>query len=818
VRRGKHNLPLQSTPLVGRDQAISSLRQLLLAPEVRMLTLTGVGGCGKTRLALGLAASVVGAFSDGVWLVALAPLVDPLLVPEAIASVLGVRARSDRPMIDTLVSYLDERELLLLLDNCEHLVEACGSIADALLTQCQGVRLLATSRRPLHISGERAWRVPSLGVPGLDSLPSPDEVAQYPAPRLFAERARAVQSDFDVTAGNAAAVAAICDRLEGLPLAIELAAAWVRALGVEQILERLDNAFVLLVGGSQSSPTRHQTMRATMDWSSALLAVAERAVLRRLAVFAGGWTLEAAEAVCAGGDVALDQVLTLLVRLVDASVVQAEARNGRARYRLLEPVRQYAREHLAASGDLDSARRQHTAFFMSVAQQWEIDASGGGPGLQAALNAFEQDQDNLRAALRWCVEQGEAEHGLRLGKAQWTFWLARGLFTEGRAWLSQLVALPAAEEAPTLRAMGLTVSASLAYRQGSYATALGIYREVLPLLRQANDSWMLQHALADVGYLSLQQGDYRDARASFDEALAVAAAAGPNPDQALQLDNLGWLALVQADFPAARALSEQALSLARGCGDSWTAGYALVNLGYVALHDGELVSARRLLEEGAALQRQIGERVVLAHCLEALGQVATAQGQHQEARASLSECLRLRQDMGDPAGIADTLESIAALNAADMQPELGVVLAGAAAALRDGLGAAPTPMGQAALEQWLVPLRKTLGEDAIQHAWNAGRVMPIDRAVNLALAPSAAAKARRTRADPAPGEPDMVLTAREREVATLLAHGLTNRQIADRLVITERTVGAHIGHILDKLGFHSRHQIAVWASQHDLLD
>jgi predicted ATPase len=329
ARSGHHNLPTQASALVGRDQELARLCPLLLTAEGRIVTLTGVGGCGKTRLAVGVAYNLVGSFNDGVWFVPLAPLSDPLLVPQAVASVFGLREASDRSQLEGLVGYLARRQLLLVLDNCEHLVQTCAELADVLLQACPRLRLLATGREPLHISAEMAWRVPPLAIPELRSTIRPAELLRYPAVQLFVERARAVQSDFAVTPRSAPVVAAICRRLEGLPLAIELAAAWVRALGVEQILARLDDFPGLLVGGSRSAPSRQQTMQATLDWSYGLLAPHEQAVFRRLAVFVGGWSLEAAEVVCAGGEVEPQNVLPLVRRLVDTSLVQVEEQDCR---------------------------------------------------------------------------------------------------------------------------------------------------------------------------------------------------------------------------------------------------------------------------------------------------------------------------------------------------------------------------------------------------------------------------------------------------------------------------------------------------------
>jgi len=432
ARHIHHNLPTHASVLLGRDREVADLRRLLLSDDGRLVTLTGVGGCGKTRLALGVASGLVGSFKDGVWLVELAALTDPQLVQQSTAAVLGVRERSDRSLLDAPVALLARRQVLLVLDNCEHLVEMCAELADHLLQGCPGVRLLTTSREPLHIAGERAWRVRSLSIPEPHATVPPDELMRYAAAQLFVERAVAVQADFVVTARSAPLLTAICAQLEGLPLALELAAARVRALGLEQILERLDDAFGLLVGGNRLAPSRQQTMRAALDWSYGLVAPLEQIVFRRLAVFVGGWSLEAAEEVCSGSGVAPLEVLDLLTRLVDASLVQVDERDARARYRLLEPVRQYAQAQLEASGEFDAVRHQHATWFESFAERWQHDANVGGPRRQVAHAALEQERENLRAALRWCRDQGDAPMGFRLARAHWNLWVVQGALSEGR--------------------------------------------------------------------------------------------------------------------------------------------------------------------------------------------------------------------------------------------------------------------------------------------------------------------------------------------------------------------------------------------------
>jgi len=547
-------------------------------------------------------------------------------------------------------------------------------------------------------------------------------------------------------------VASICARLEGLPLAIELAAAWVRALGVEQILERLDDAFRLLVGGNRTAPRRQQTMRATLDWSHGLLSEPECVIFQRLAVFAGGWSLEAAEAVCARGEVEPRDVLPMLAQLVDRSLVQVEERAGRARYRLLEPVRQYAREWLVSSGELDALRRQHAVYYEAFAAQAgaRCQCRRGRPpgGSRRARAGAGKSADRLalvRGARRSTDGTATRPSALEpLGHA--------GLYTEGRGWLTLLAALPAAEAEQAMRAVALSINASLAWRQGSYTTALEIYSEALPLLRQANDPWLLHNALADLACIALQQTDYQAAQAYFDEALAVARTAGDRVNEAIELSNLGWLPSLEEDHTTAIAQCEAGLALARN-----------------------------------------------------------------EARSVLLESMHLHAEVGDRAGVAESVESIAALASAMNEPIRAVQLAGAAGGIRESIGAPLSAVGRTALDHWLVPLRQVLGAEVTARAWEAGRAWPLERVEELALA---ATQPPATPAAPVPGHARgaLELSPREHEVAVLLAQELTNRQIAERLVITERTVAAHIEHILGKLGFASRHQMGVWATEHGLLD
>jgi predicted ATPase len=474
------NLPVRRGVLIGRDVDLRALHDLVLNAEGHLVTLTGAGGCGKTSLGLEVARRLAAQFEDGVWLVELAPLADPDLVTQAVASTLGVRDSSDRPLLDGVIGYLRTRAVLLVLDNCEHLVEACAGLAERLLTVCANLHILATSREPLRIPGEVTWRIPSLPFPDLARLPQLDELSETPAVRLFDDRARAAQPQFTLSTQNARAVARVCARLDGMPLALELAAAHVPALAVETLADRLDEGFRLLAGGSRTAPSRQQTLQPTLDWSYRLLEVAEQAALRRLAVFAGGFELDAAEVVCsAERGITSSDVLELLTNLVAKSLVQVTESGGEARYRLLETVRAYALEHLDDAGETAVVRARHAAYYLGVAERvaaavWGEQLLGPFGQAEQQFVPLERELDNLRAALAWADER-EAETFARLGIALWAFWFVEGYIGEGWRWAEACLA-QRTDVSPVLRARSLGVAACLALWRGTTPARLGSWR------------------------------------------------------------------------------------------------------------------------------------------------------------------------------------------------------------------------------------------------------------------------------------------------------------------------------------------------------
>jgi predicted ATPase/class 3 adenylate cyclase len=531
----RHNLPATLTGLIGREQELGEI--LALLGTERLVTLTGTGGVGKTRLALAAAAEVVDHYRDGVWLVELAGLADASLVAGAVAQALGLREEPGRPLLATLSDHLQDQRLLLVLDNCEHLVMACADLASALVRRCPTLSILATSREGLEVAGEHRYRVPSLPVPDLASLPPPEWLASTAAVALFVARARERRPDFALGAQNARAVARVCVRLDGIPLAIELAAARVGSLAVEGIAARLDDCFRLLTGGSRDALPRQRTLRATLDWSYDLLDKGEQQLLDRLSVLgAGGCTLDGVETVCGGDGIAVLEVLDLLGGLVNKSLVQAEEAGGEVRYGLLETVRQYGLEHLAASGGAASVRDRHLGWFLALAEQAEPRLSGPDQGQWLAR--LEAEHDNLRAALGWARERGAAEEGLRLAGALWRFWEIHGDWGEGRDWLEGALA-GGGHGVPAARARALHGAGILAFRQGDAGRAVARLEEALDLYRELGDTCAIAASLGNLGLVAYRQGEYGRAVARLEEALDLLRELDDMPGIAASLVNLG---------------------------------------------------------------------------------------------------------------------------------------------------------------------------------------------------------------------------------------------------------------------------------------
>ena len=816
---GKHYLPAVRTSFIGREREMVEVKRTLAMTQ--LLTLTGAGGSGKTRLALEVAKELVGAYPDGVWLVELASLSEPELVPQAVAAALGVQEQPDRSLTNALMDFLREKKVLLVLDNCEHLIGAAARLADALLDACPRLRVLATSREALNVDGEVLWQVGPLSVPDGRDQPTVEELEGYESARLFEERALFVEqalygsSGFSLTPDNASAVAQVCRLLEGMPLAIELAAAWVGTLSVEQISERLKDSLGLLKGG-RTLTRRQRTLRGAMDWSFDLLSEPEQIIFGRLSVFAGGWTLEAAEAVGTGDDVEEEEVLGLLWGLVNKSLVVAEARTeGTARYRMLEPIRQYARERFDESGEADEVKGRHAAFFLALAEEAEPELSGPQQGLW--VERLEWEHDNLRAAIASVLQRGEAELALRFGGALWRFWFDGGYLSEGVRWLEQVLAVGDPTAAPA-RVKALEGMGWLTQLQGDTERAKATYEEMLELSRELNDKGNVATALNSLGMLGVAEGNNERARALLEENLAVLeeleeedrAATVLKRYHALNL--LGILAInEEGDYTRGTALFEESLVLAREAGDAYRVAANLVALQYAAVLQGNYERATALYEEALAVARELGNSGVeiIPEALVNLGLAALGQGDHQRAVSSFKEALVMSQSLERKPTVINTLEGMATLAGSRGEASRAAHLWGAAQAAREASGIALSPGDRALHEPYLNSARSRLGEEAWEAALAEGRAMSLQEAAEYALSEAESA----TPEQPSSGAQPPNLTSREQEVAVLVSRGMTNRQIALQLMLSERTVATHVRNMLKKLGLRSRTQITAWLTQ-----
>ncbi len=614
-----NNLPQQVSSFVGRERELEECRTLLA--RTRLLTLLGTGGLGKTRLSLQLAADVLEDFPDGVWFVELAPIGEPGLVAQAVAAVLGVKETAGRAMLEALVRHAGSRQLLIVLDNCEHLLQACAELAKALLESGAQLKVLASSREPLHVAGESTYPVPALAAPAAPRDMTADTLAPYTAVRLFAERARAVQPAFRITDGNAPAIAEICRHLDGIPLALELAAARVRALSVESIAARLGDRFRLLTGGDRTALPRQQSLRALIDWSHDLLTAPERVLLRRLSIFSGGWTLEAAEAVCADAAVSAEQVLDLLTRLVDKSLVALEASGER--YRMLETIRQYARERLEEAGEKKAVRARHLAYCLDLAEQARPELVGPKQG--ACLARLDAERENLLAAHRWCDRADDgAAAGYRLLDAVKLYWFMRGQLGLGLRLTLEALARPGAQTRNVARCRGLFAAGQLCSHAGRYEEALGHLAEGLAIARELRDEPNQLALLQPLTMASSGRGDMASAQAYGQEALQLARRLG-NRHQLLGAANaVAQLHRAQGQLNAAAELYEEVVALARNLGDRENIAIGLLNLAMVAVGRGMQVHARELLLEVLTIAQEIRSIPAAQSALEVCAGLAAA--------------------------------------------------------------------------------------------------------------------------------------------------------------------------------------------------
>ena len=758
------NVPAELTSFIGRRQQLQEIKAALTG--ARMVTLVGPGGVGKTRLALRSAIDLRRGIADGVWLVELAGLRDPELVTKAVMTSLGLRDESSRWPVSRLIEYVAAKRLLLVLDNCEHLIDACALLADALLREAPLLRILATSRQPLGVAGETVVQVGPLSVPDADARLAPDRIGQSEAVALLVERAREAGAAFEVTADNRAAVVELARRLDGIPLAIELAAVRLRTLGLDQLVERLNDRFHLLVGGLRTAPPRHQTLEATIAWSHDLLEQDARAVLRRLAVFAGSYSLEAAEKVGHAGAATPTDVMDVLASLVERSFVIREGTSGRARYRLHETMREFALLRLREADEEAVARSAHLSFFAGLCRFTEFDTAGVDPASQlASLDELEVEADNIRVALRHCLADPDGvDVGLTMAAGLGQYWRYRAV-TEGAYWIDALLDRRGGDDA--IRSRALFVKISLAVVQGDHATGLEAAAEASAMARRLQDDPLLVRILANQAALQVLAGDLPAARATSADASALAARLG---------DDMSFIAAAQSEA-------------------------------FIASMDGDFVRMRDVGLAAASLCRQRDELFMLSTHLTSAGMGALMLGQHAAAEAALIDALHASLVIDDRPGLVMRMEILASSAAMAGRAQRAAELLGAAEMLRLRIGAQMSPFTSPLVEKAQEQARSTLGEARYNKAFEAGVHLDREGAVELATGKKVVRDTALTKDRPA-----NPLGKREREVAELIAEGLSNKEIATRLFLSERTVETHVYNILNKLGFNSRVNIAAWVS------
>jgi predicted ATPase/DNA-binding CsgD family transcriptional regulator len=808
--KSRSSLPAPVSTFIGRDGELAEVR--LLVSGSRLVTLTGAGGAGKTRLALQVAAGLADGAGDGVWFVDLAPLQDPGLVEVAVADVLGVRQEPGRPVLDTLVEAIGPSRLLVLLDNCEHVIDACAKLADALLRGCPNLALLATSREPLGVHGEHVFRVPSMAVPADDDDAAGTRASE--AVRLFEDRATAQGAALAWDEPATRVAGRICRRLDGIPLAIELAAARLRVMSAAELHARLDERFLLLTGGSRAALPRQQTLRAMVDWSWELLNGAERAVLARLSVFAGAFGLAAAEAVAAGPEVSAGEVLGHLGALVDKSLVQfGDSSAGPGRYRLLETVRQYAVGRLDSlrPGAPERTRTCHRNYYLALAE-------AAAPQLiaheQAAwLDRLDAELGNLRAAIAFSLTQPNPEPGLRLAASLRVYWRDRGHAAEGASVLRALLDAPAAQGATLLRGRALAAAANLLEKTGGYAVAADYCQEALGIARAASDDALLADLLYEHAFILLRQGQNATALPLIESGLGVARALGEPHLTAFLLSARAYATYVDGDHGRAARDVAESLRLFRQAGDRLQVGVMVGNLGSVELSDGDLDAARGHLAESLDILRALSARDGIVYQAFNLGLAEYLGGSPEAGGALFAESLDLARRGGMKVRVAYALIGLALVGRGDAGPGWSARLHGTADQALADLGYAIEPLEGRLADLDRQRLRALMGVGAFEAEYALGRALDVARVADETLSGMQAERAGGPVSEPdAAGlsEAATALTPRELDVLKLVAQGLANADIAERLVLSPHTVHRHLANILRKLSLSSRAAAAAW--------
>jgi len=857
-----NNLPVQPTSFLGREHEVSAIQDLLRREDVHLVTLTGSGGVGKTRLGLQVAADLSDLFASGVFFVNLAPISDPALVVPTIAETLVIREGSGQALLERLAEHLRQRQMLLLLDNFEQVVSAAEQVA-ALLTACPQLKVLVTSRKVLHVRAEHEFPVPPLAFPDPNHLPDLATLSHHAAVALFLQQAQAVKPDFHLTDANASAIAELCVRLDGLPLAIELAAARMKLFSPRALLARLGQRLSVLTSASRDVPARQQTLRNTIAWSYNLLDAKAQRLFRRLSVFAGGCTMEAIEALCTSLGSESETVLDTVASLADKSLLQhVEQQTGEEpRFAMLETIREYALESLEALGETEAARRAHAAYFLRLAE--EAEQGMAGPPQAVLLERLEQEHDNLRAAMQWSLEQAEEGKAmaLRLGGALQLFWYIRGYYSEGRDFLERALSRSDEVAAP-VRTKALYAASQLHDALGSLDRAEELCEQSLALYRELGDTMGIANCLHLLADIASGRGNLAVARALGEESLMLFREVGDRRSVAYLLYHLGNVAVDQGEYARGRDLLTESLTINRELGNTRIVAHSLFYLAQLArLSGGDLAQAHTWLDKSFALFREVGDKEGIASCLSLSGRLALSEGDRASARSLNEQALALFKEMKQQHGTALSLYALAQVAAAQRDHagsqalyEQGLVVVrksgnkwtitsgleglaaavaaqgnhtwaahlwGAAEALREAIGTLLPPVERVPYDRAVEALRTQLGEQAFAAAWAEGRTLSLEQAlatpgqVALPVPTQGERTSSPTLASP-PSYPDG-LTAREVEVLRVVAQGLTNEQVAERLVISPRTVDTHLTSIYSKIGVSSRVAATRYAIEHHLV-
>jgi predicted ATPase/DNA-binding CsgD family transcriptional regulator len=783
-------IPIALTSFVGREKEVVEVRRLL--GVTRLLTLTGSGGIGKTRLAL-----EVGRTCEDIAFVDLAPESEGRLISALVAAALGIHEQPRVSFLDLLIANLASRSMLLILDNCEHVIAACSELVDQLLRSCGQLRILATSREPLAVYGERVWVVPPLSYGGSPDLPASGEAEQ-----LFAERARLVQRDFTFDAQNAKGVTELCRHLDGIPLAIELAAARVRVLGVQGIAARLDERLRLLRTESQGVPLRHRTLVSAIEWSYDLLTPTEQAFLCRLSTFVGGWTASAAEMIWDSADNVPGEALDLLTHLVDKSLVQVEQLpDGDVRYRFLEMIREFALVRLRATDDMQPVCRRHAVYFLRFSEQ--VEPNLWGPAAEEWIRRLEQELDNARAALEWLITSHARRDAVTMGAAMGRFWLLCGRYTEGQQWILRILDLGSDPADPTLvRAKLLRAHASLSAFQGDFAAAKPLAEEALAITRQHGSEIETARSLLVLANTVQNHGDFAEARRLLEEAAATSRRAGGDVELVDALHYLGGNAFAAGNFARARAIADECLASAARAGYARGVARAEWVLGSIAYFERDLHAARLHLEASTDSSFELNAWWEAVQACVWLSHVVCDEGDFVRCASLLMQIRNLGQQLGDSEVSCLFLEGTVHFAAVSGQPELALRLAAAAEAHREAIGLVLFPVMSELVHHWLAPASRKLGRHRTKLLWAAGRGLSLPEALTEASKWNSS-PGNRVRSDGVP------LSRRELEVAALIARGRTNREIAQELVIAVSTAERHVANILQKLDLRSRTEIAT---------